>query len=313
MNYFYGINYLDQLKKQHGVQNLHSAFDTLCKNNPKNALRMLGSADLSFSTFFLLLPEVEHYRLYEGLNERGRIARTFSRNEKIYPKGKSLPLVLKWMLLTGAMDDEQGDDFDEVLDRAASQMLLEYKDHTLLPVVTELLFRRGRKEKHIHDLSWCLFKTQNAAVMPLVAEYLRSDQDCDRQLAHKLLNFKPELQPDDKGLQYQNFITWFEENKKFLYFAEQSMQQTSNPKHWRTNLPAKYLCTPIDTLAIKASTAQEKEQLLRFETLEEPEQKLLAKHSFQLHHNDMAVWNNFMKLPIEHQLAVAKDSLGGAL
>ncbi len=312
MNDFDNVSYLDRIRIENGVEILSASFNNLAQNSKAKALKLLNAENVSFACLFILLPQIKEFNLFGGLSQRNLQATKICTDSKQQNSQMTQP-VLKWMLTTGAKEENLNSDFDEVLDRAAAILLITFKDSTVLHIVSELMFRRHRAGKCMHDLAWCFFQSKEVDTMPLVANYIRSSNQKDNELAHKLLNFKPQLQPNNKVEQYHNFHTWLNENKNFIYPTGESMQLTSAPKHWRVDLTAKYLCTPI-TAPIKPTKQLRQEQQARinaFENMEHSDKKMLAKYSFKTHERDLQVWNDWIKAPIETQISVAKAELGG--
>lgn len=294
------------MRLKHGAENLCGAFYELLKLNPALTASRLNDSTLTFPTLYILMPHIKQTKL--RLSDRNRFAIAFCEHNHKSFQASVQKTSLKWIFTTGVLDDGLCNEFDELLDIACQKLTLDHYDISTLSTAIDLMFRRNRKGGHVHDLAWCICESGQLKAMELISEYLRSDLEADNLLAYRILNFKPELQPNDKEMQYQNFHRWLNENKSFLYPAHQGFNQSSNPKAWRASLPSKYLYKPYNTL-VQSGLKKNYESFLQ---LEEAEQKLLAKYSFKLHSNDMAVWNSFIKAPIEHQLTVAKMSEGSA-
>ncbi|MEG0693307.1 MAG: hypothetical protein RR444_09545 [Oscillospiraceae bacterium] len=315
VNNLNNVSYLDRVRIDNGIKILQSTFYDLSRNNKSKAVQLLNDENLTFVCFYVLLSQIELVQISSGLSQRNLQAMQFCKQNNIKGQPAITKPVLQWIFNTSVQEENLSEEFEEVLDRSAVQLLITFKDQTILPLVTELMFRRHRQGKHMHDLAWSFFKSQDADTMPLVASYIRSENERDNQLAYKLLNFKPELQPNDKVTQYHNFHKWLDENRRFLYPTGESMQVTSAPKHWRVDLTAKYLCKDVVTTsqarANLLSGVQQK-NLITFKSMEHADQKLLAKYSYKTHERDLAVWNGWMKTPIERQIIMAKAELGGA-
>lgn len=315
MNQLNHISYLNSIRVDRGPQTLKKMFQDLCQTNKMKALTLINATDITFSTLFILIPQVESFGLKSGLNSRNQIAFKFCSDPKIQLTQTVLQPVLKWILTTGAPEENLGDSFDEVLDHAATDLLINYKDKTILSNVVDLIFKRNRKGKYIHDLVWCLFKSSLSDCLPLVANYIRSNYQADNQLAYKLLNFKPNLQPNDKEQQYSNFNKWLNKNLSFLYATGDSLQQTSAPKYWRVNLGAKYLCNGItpDGTPTNPLTDNQNKLLNSFSQLTDKDQKALAKYSFKTFQANQQKWNEFMQAPIKTQLKIASTMTNAEL
>ena len=308
-------NLFDRIRLDSGTRILESSFHNLASNDKMKAVQLLNDKNLTFVSFYVLLPQIELFQMMRSMSVRNLQAVQFCLKDNNAHQTSNMKSVLQWIFSTGRDVPNPADEFEEIINRAATQLLSTFQDRTILPYVTELMFRWHREGKCMHDLAWSYFQSQDIDTMPMVANYLRSENERDNELAYRLLNFKPELQPKQKARQYHNFHTWLNENKRFLYSTRESMQLTSAPKHWKVNLQAKYLC--IDAQKIAQTTknkinASLQNNLKSFQEMKRDDQKLLAKYSYKTHEQDLAVWNGFMKAPIQSQLHVAKAELGGA-
>lgn len=302
------ISYLDQIRIDHGAVMLKVAFHDIAKNSPAKALQMVNADSLSFACLFWVLPLVHSFGLQPQLSRRNQQAASFCKS----PKQDIPKPVLLWIAESGLTPCES-DDFDEIIDCCMAELLLNYNDMTVLPTVAELMFQRHQEGRYLHDLEFCFFGSKVPQTMPLVAEYIRSGNQSDNALACQLLNFKPELQPDDKGEQYENFNRWLSENQSFLYPTGESMQQTGKPKHFRVNLMTKYLCSSSTSSQEDAELTpiKQQKQIALFEAMAHDDQKMLAKYSCRIHERDLQTWNRWMDAPMEVQFGIAKAELGG--
>lgn len=312
-NYSNDISYLDKIRINEGHEKLKESFEKTYKTNRMKALNLLNAQNLSFPCLFLLIPQIKEHNILNYLNQKNYYAVRFCEINKPSFNNNSAPMALKWIFSTGYKEEDLGNEYEEIIDNCVAHLVVIYNNKSILPQLTELIFKRNEKEKYIHDLVWCLYKSKDTKTMDLVGKYIESDKNCDCNLAYKLLNFKPELQPNDKHKQYQNFNKWLDENKNFLYFTDDSMQQTSNPKYWRVNLPAKYLCNKNISHSITASNFQNQSQkrLSDFNNLSYKEQKRLSKLSYKTYKNNFNKWRNWINSPLTSQLSQANNELGG--
>lgn len=316
MNQPIPMNNLNSIRVNRGPQSLKKTFQDICQSNKMKAIQLLNSKDISFATLYPIIPQVESFNLQNALNSRMQVALRYCANPQANFIPSLLQPVLKWILTTGLPEENLGDTYDEILDNSASELLIHYKDSSVLPLVVDLIFSRNRKGKYIHDLVWCAFKSNFIETLSFIANYIRSENLADNQLAYQLLNFKPQLQPNDKEKQYHNFNAWLNKNLSFLYATGDSLQQTCKPKFWRVNLGAKYLCNEIkpDGTPINPLRDEQTNQLAEFHDLDAKQQKMLSKYSFQTFQKDQQMWEDFMKAPIQKQLSIAsKAEMGGLL
>jgi hypothetical protein len=280
------------------------AFDKLVQVNPSHALTLLNDQNLSFPTFFLLIPKILEHNLEESLSSKNQFALEFTTKKS---SNSIKQPYLKWMLLSSINQGLDSEEFQKVIDRVIIQLIVVLNEQSFLPLVVNIIFARNRKNHCIYDLCWAIFQSNTVYTLPLIANYLTSTQIEDTKLAYKLLNFKPDRQPKSKMQQYQNFYKWFHENKKFLYFNNETMQETCQPKYWRVNLSSKYLCKSTQQNSLSNA---EKEQEKVFQNLDRKTQKLLSKYSYQTYIKDKKVWNDWMNSSISMQIETCKKALG---
>lgn len=312
MMYYNNCNYSCNNINKNSYDKFKTYFQNLCKTNKQNAISIINSNTLTFPCFYVLTQDIETQDLINSLNKRNQIALKFCSDFNNIPCNE-YNSTLKWMFFTGCREENFDDYYDEIIDHCAGELLLSYNDKTVLNPCVELMFNRNRKGKLIHDLAWYTFQSHQVDVMPLVGKYIRSNNQTDNQLAYQLLNFKPELQPNDKEQQYKNFQKWFNKNKKYLYCTGDSMQLTSKPKHWRVNQAAKYINTDSTYKGdfLKPLPAEKEKILKDFNSLDYNQKKSLAKYSYEMHYKNPNDWKNFINSPIQKQIEVARKDLGG--
>ena len=308
MSCSYVYNELDMVRTTSGISGLKMRFQQIVRNNQSRAVHLLNDQTLSFPSFYLLIPQINAYHLEEYLSLKNQSAIAFTQNNPIDDISPASDF-LKWMLLSSIKQELDDDTFQEVIDRVVIQLLLVFHEHALLPMVVQLIFVRNRKDQCIYDLCWAVYQAQTVLTMSLIAKQIKSNHKKDQDLAYKLLNFKPELQPKDRYQQYHNFCRWFEENKPFLHFANESMQETCQPKYWRVNLPAKYLCK--NCFNDDLFSESEQEQINAFLSLNRPSQKILSKYSYRLYQKDQYAWQKWIESSIDMQLDACSKELEG--
>ena len=221
-------------------------------------------------------------------------------------------LALKWMLETGCIDDGLSSRYDEVLDAVAALLVKKYKDITVLPLIANMIFDRYRKGKYIYDLVWAFFECGDPASLIYIGERLNSSNPRDIELACKMLSFVPNVSVLNKN-RYASFQNWFNENKSFLYYKEESFQQLNCPRLYAVSLEAKYLCTAVSPEYGKIQrqlTSYEKQSLSAFNNIDNNARLLLANYSFFLFRQNYYLWNIWIQYPICEQIRIAQAAGG---
>lgn len=327
MNPTNSSSFLDKIRLNHSVNDFKSIFHELGEKHKQRAVIYINEERLYFSSLFILMPEIEALDLYEDLNTRNiiaikmcskilkddkmgaRIDHLFSENNgMIYP-------VLKWMLKTGSAEDGLNDDYDIIMDGVASLLIKTYKDTSVLPIVANMIFKRHQKGYLIHDLVWCFFQARNPVCLTLIAGYIRSPNERDVDLAFKLLHIAPKETSRGNGRQkqYQDYLAWLQENKKFLYFTGENFQRTSDPQPCDVDLDAKYLCKEIsayDKKPLDPLTETDNSRLEHFHEAGEEEAVILSKYSHRIHDQNIRLWNQWIQYPVAKQIEMTKSGNG---
>lgn len=277
----------------HGRNNNRPGFP-----NSAEFLPVLNRDDTTFVQLYSCIPRIQNGNHFRYLNTRNQIAVRFCLSKDYKTVDVQEQEVLRWMITSSYDKEPDSDAFQQVIDRAVIKLLVVYNDVSILNCVVALMFSRYREDQCIYDLCWAFYQSHTRETLPLVAYYLQSDNPRDNHLAYKLLNFKPELQPDNKKQQYANYLTWYNENKDFLYFNEENLQETSKPKYWRVDHQSKYLCKQKD----EQLSALERQHLVDFCKLERTEQKKLSKTSYSLSKSDKQNWSKWFASPVSAQL-----------
>lgn len=324
---------LDNVWRSNGIRQCKNTFYQNYKKSPQNAASLLNNQNLTFPCLFILMPQIHSLRLQPLLNLKNTTAikivnrilqpqETADRNNNPNFWGNNAQPVLKWMIETGGLatddlEEENRDDYEEVLDIAASVLINTYKDESILPDVTNMLFQRHKKGGNIHTLVWSVFSFHEPIVLNLMADYLCSSDKEEAELASNLLNVKSEDFSDssaDIQEKQEAYLQWIDENKPFLSFTDESLQFASNPKFCEVDLGRKYVhkinsSQPELTTAISEST--QKKCLHNFAPLSKEEKTALADCSCKLYNQDVSRWEEWMQLPVAEQLKTNKTNLEG--
>lgn len=322
-NYSKAINLLEKVRYIGGIEKLIDFFVEISKKDFKKLLELINNEDLSFTTLFLLHPKLAQLGIFEELSIRNKIAVGFINenllNKKQYDKSNLLSeymekrhSVLKWIIETGSCDDGLSNEFDELLDIAAAILSKEYRDRSVLPIISDMIFMRNRKGFFVHDLVWAFFESKDIQSLVLIGNKLLSMDRRDVELACSLLCFVPgiEFSGDTKGDDmYEAFNSWIEENNSFLYFTGESFQLTRKPMICAINNEAKYLCKMVcpDTgEVLKPLNKNEYNLVDEFKKLDNEDKRLLAGFSLAMHRKNIDLWNEWISSPINEQLRTAR-------
>ena len=318
------INLLDKIRYGDGRDKLINFFIKLTKKDIKMAVNLVNQESLSFTSLYLLQPNIKALSIFESLSIRNKIAFDLmdetimdkKPSDSLYLSSKYISKVyssLKWILETGAADDGLNDKFDEILDKSAAILTREYRDRSVLSVISDMIFKRYKKGFFIHDLVWAFFESRETHSLVHIANRLQSEEPKDVELASSLLCFVPGIEDnayEKSDEKYLAFINWIEENNMFLRFTGESFQLTRRPSVYIVNLDAKYLCkmVSVDTgETLKILNEKECELLDEFKTLDEDNKKLLSGFSLAMHRKSIKLWDEWMKNPIDEQLRIARS------
>jgi hypothetical protein len=318
------INLLDKIRYGDGGDKLIDFFSKLVKKDLSMSVDLINQESLSFTSLYLLQPKIKDLGIFEGLSIKNKIAIDFmdetimnkKSSDSLYLSSKYISKVysaLKWILETGAADDGLDDKFDEILDKSAAILTIEYRDRSILSVISDMIFKRYKKGFFIHDLVWAFFESRDIHSLVLIANRLQSEESKDVELACSLLCFVPGIEDNTykkSDEKYLAFINWIEENNMFLRFTGESFQLTRRPSVYIINLDAKYLCkmVSVDTgETLRALNEKECELLDEFKALDEDNKKLLSGFSLAMHRKNMKVWDEWMGNPINEQLRIARS------
>ncbi len=323
------INTLDEIRIENGIVKLKNHFQSLVKNNSKEAVNYLNDDHLQYVTLFELRNEIEEFNILTELNTRNRIALRITK-EILSKESNNLIaeylsshhiskvcLILKWILETGFAENTVNNELDKTIDTAAVLLTKVYRDKSILPTIVNIIFNRFEKDYFIHDLVWAFFESQDPYTLFLIGNRLKSNKKRDVQLARKLLSFVPGINVDSDiydEKQYLSFLKWFEENNLFLYYGGESLQETKNPIPFKIDLSGKYLCKVVSNETgeiLIPLTPQESKLLKQFNELDENSRILLSNFSSIMRQSSMYWWNVWINYPILEQIRTAKTRMGG--
>ncbi|MPM11743.1 hypothetical protein SDC9_58094 [bioreactor metagenome] len=320
--------YLDILRVNYRPEYLRQTFRGMASRNRNNAIKLLNDNRLQFPTLFLLIPEIDALNLYEELIPRSIAAirlcakkqnqnELYERLSRLLPEDSSKSHeALKWMLVTGLNWDGPSklyDSYDAAIDAAAALLIVTYKDTDVLPGIAKLIFRRNRKGLFIHDLVWCFFKSCDLSAPKLVAEYLRSGNLKDVELACGLLHIPMPADAHRQSVRnklYSQYMSWFNNNLPYLCFSGEFYHRTSEPNPVYEDMEAKYLgkrIFPKDGRPIDPLTSDEENSLVRFRTLKNDEAAAVASYSAKIKNTDGGAWKQWMKGNLAQQVSTAKS------
>lgn len=331
--YYYtstSLNELDQVRRSQGANALKSMFLKSGLENSQNAINQLNSENLTFTSLFLLQPEISELNLRDNLSQRNQTAlsickrvtdgKTISDNSDMQdsPENEQYHKVLLWMFKTGSADDGLSDEFDQIIDILASILIKTHHEKSILPIVVDVIFKRNQKELYIHDLVWACFLSRDLDVLRLIAEHLVSSNPRDVELAKKLLHLQqesPRSRNVDNQSLYTAYLSWLKDNNPYIYFTGESFNLTNCPSHCSVDLEAKYLCKE-NVICVSKQNSQladyEQSCLNSFNKLQDNDKAVLARHSQKIYRENPSYWNQWIKLPLDKQIYLARHSGGNS-
>lgn len=319
------VSFLDQYRLNYGPFKLKAFYHNLLIAEPDRALRLINDKDLCYCSLFLLYNEIEALHLNQFMSFKNAAAISITKdilnkpdlmidfNFKPTDYIQIVYSTLKWMLGTGYYNDGLNDDFDKVLDICSALLIKVYNDKSFLPIIAEMIFERNNKGYYIHDLVWIFFQAKDPRSLIIIAKYLMSPRESDKELAKILLNFAqiPEKScMRDNETQYSLFLEWLKDNNLYLCFTGEHFHRTPDPKPYTIILEAKYLCNPIsiDTgEMLKPLTEKETTLLTNFKSLDEDIKLSLADYSLKLYQKDKSNWDKWINLTLNEQIQKSAD------
>ncbi|HHW46208.1 MAG TPA: hypothetical protein GXX17_04765 [Clostridiales bacterium] len=286
------------------LRNLKERFTEVLYRDRNYAAQVLNHSTVPFALLYVSIPEIEAYNLYEKLNHRNKYAYDFcseiaggSSNFK-QEKSPREKEIIRWIFRSGIVYDGLDSRFDRIIDVAAAVLIRQFNDLTILKPAIDIVFRRNKKGSFNHDLIWAVFSAHRPEVLKFIAEYLLSPDVRDRQLACRLLNIGFDNGQDNRTA-YKKFISWLNENIKYINVGDFCQQLTSNPATYEVSLENKYLCKSVSNNLV---TVDEEEKIRQFANLDDETKQMLCNYSNRLYRANRAQWRKWISLPLYRQI-----------
>lgn len=310
---------LDDVRINEGVGPCRDAFKKALREDAGRAAALLNDRRLTFPCLYILREQAGQTALQRHLDPRNTAALKITSQieskgasgiPELSSRGEAAHSALKWMAETGAAEDLPEDTYAQVLDAAFSVLIVLYRERSILPLAVDLIFRRNRSGRYIHDLVWALFKAGEPDTLKLLAERMRSSHEKDADLAAELLNVGEADIPASAGGEgrYAGYLNWLLSNEPYLYFTDESFQYASRPVFAAVNLERKYLqqsAPPPGVQAVFSEAGETRENLAAFKQLSSGEQKALADYSEKIRGKSLLAWREWMNAPVSEQLRAA--------
>lgn len=319
-------SYLDRIRIQEGADKCRAALAETFRKDTRHAAALLGDDRLTFPCLYILRGQMEGLRIQGYLSPRNTLALQIANQirgaeasgvDYLSSGREAVYSALKWIWETGCAEEVAEDDYEQILDVAASVLINTYGDRDILPPAAELIFKRNRNGRYIHDLVWALFQVHDPRVLKLIAERVRSSEPKDAALAAELLNMEETGVPADEGNKegrYAGYLRWLEENEPYLYFTQESFQYAGRPAFCAVDLERKYLQKGVpsyDKQPVSATDEDADESLAAFKRLSSGEQKTLSEYSQKIHGKSVPAWREWLRAPVDEQIRAAKAGWEG--
>ncbi len=306
-----GRSRLDNIRLTEGPDRCQAVFNETCQKDKAAASALINDQRLTFPSLFILLPQIESFRLHPHLSSIKKNASQITAQilkptnaGYLTQKSNAEYAALKWILETGKPEDGLNDDFDEVLDICVSVLINLYRDKSILPAVADMIFTRAGKGRDIHNLTWAYFRITDPYALKLLAQRIASPRDSG--LACNLLNIDADT---SREKQAEAYLRWLDDNSPFLYFTDESFQMSSSPAFYRVDLERKYIQKSASSYVkqqVVPSDNIERRCLKAFRSLEDKEKQILSDYSHKTH-GDLSKWKTWMALPVDEQIAAARQ------
>lgn len=224
------------------IEKIRYQFFELIKRDRMQAVQALNHEDTKFPTLFAVRHEIGKAGILQKLNDRNQWALKFI-SERSDGKAKPFPSfekeafdslleiksTLNWILKTGGFYAFNSS-YLRLVDQAAIYSLHVFHEHSLLPFVVDMIFYRCRNELYYNHLCWALFEAEDPDCLLFIGKRLLSDNEKEKNLALTLLSVVPGIRRKvNPKEQYQLFIEWFYENRKFLVYSGETFDTSSHP------------------------------------------------------------------------------------
>ncbi len=123
------LSTLDKLRTSRGSNELFQYFLQLIRSDTRKAIRLINEDLLSFTSLFLLKPQINRTLVGRYLNKRNKnallltdaiISKNFWRFSHVSRIiGNDTPSILKWILISGKDDNGLRSHYDKILDSCA--------------------------------------------------------------------------------------------------------------------------------------------------------------------------------------------------
>lgn len=314
---------LDRIRITEGADKCKSTFLEMLQKDARRAASLLNDQRLMFPSLYILHEPILRQRAQRYLNTRNLTALQItnqikgpkaSQTDHLFSKQNSSYPVLKWILETGSAEEIPEDDYAEILDVTVSVLINIYKDADILPLVVDLIFKRNREGRYLHDLVWALFRFRDPQILKLIAGHLSSSNPKDAEFAAELLNIDKTDLPAVNDDKHNGYLHWLEENQPYLYFTEESFQYTSKPLFCAVDLERKYLqkgTASYNKEPISSLGDEEQKCVTAFQQLSFEEKKALSDYSQKISSKSVPDWEEWMHAPVKEQMKAAKTRLEG--
>ena len=309
---------LDRIRIRDGDDACRKALADAARKSRRNAAALLNAQTFTFPCFYVLLPQITSLRLAPLLNRRDTVALAVvrrisepapARKDSLLWENPMAHPVLFWMVKTGSAEDGLDEDYEQIMEICISVLVHTYREKRVLPYAVGMIFERAQKGHNIHDLIWSVFRMRDPEILKLIAEHICSENREESELACRLLHMEPS--GGDRQKKYEDFLSELEENSPFLSFTGESLQYSSEPVVCKVDRERKYLVRENGASAEPAGETEGK-CLECFRSLCEEDRKCLSDYSCRLHQKDAAVWKEWIKSPMEHQIETAKTKREGS-
>ncbi len=310
---------LDVLKQQFGRDQLRDAFYKLYKADNGAAVRALGDERLRFPTLYALLPEITKLELEPQLNARSATALSIIKQFAIsehytpYESRAEDSNVLKWMIKTGYAETDLGDDYNRIMDLAATLLIKEHHDNSCLAQIAEMMFIRHRMGLFTYDLEWAFFECADTDCLAIIVGRLLSKNAKDVLYARRLLKFLPCFDANSPDLvkQHKNVTHWLSENRPYLYYTGESNLMCGDPCRFKVSQESKYLQKPLPRGGdMRSLPSDELRAAQAFASLDERTKDALCDYSSMLRKSSREQWQKWMGSPIAAQIASSGSLFG---